>query len=168
MKWMWNLITLIEHVVRLSLFSLLIASHLFHYPWQATFSAQHPVLHAWFFHMQCYKTGYSPSFHKLRALAGAGGVPTQTCSLGAYTVASVSCYSETKTKIWRVSEDINGSISEPAHDYLCYYRHYSYLLYWLFGGVGNSFYVDFSCSASCSNSEQYKNLPQDSVQRLNG
>lgn len=34
-----------------------------------------------------------------------------------------------KCKIRKLLEDIKGSISEPVHDYLCYYRHYRYLLY---------------------------------------
>lgn len=46
------------------------------------------------------------------------------------------------SKIRKLFEDIKGSISEPVHDYLCYYRHYRYLLYWLLGGINNS------CSAS--------------------
>lgn len=62
MKWMQNLITLIERVVRLSLFSFLIASLLLHYPWQATFWAQHPTLQACFSHMQRHRTGCCPSF----------------------------------------------------------------------------------------------------------
>lgn len=89
---MWDLITLIVHVVRLSLFSFLIASRLFHYPRQATFSAQHPVLLAWFSHMQRYKIGYSQSFHKLHDLVGEAGTPTEdVCSLRAYATVCVSC-----------------------------------------------------------------------------
>lgn len=51
-------------------------------------------------------------------------------------------------KVVRRQLKIKGSISEPVRDYLYYCRHYRYLLSWLFGGINNSSYVDFSCSAS--------------------
>lgn len=59
----------------LSLF--LIAFCLFPYPWQATFSAQHPGLHACFSHVQRYRTGYSRRFHKPYDLVGVAGVPDE-------------------------------------------------------------------------------------------
>lgn len=128
MKWMQNLITLIERVVRLSLFSFLIASRLLHYPWQATFSAQHPALHSCFSHLQCYRTGCSPSFPELQDGVGVAGMPGGAlCSLG--TPNNALDFLLQGHRNAKLLENMKGSISEPVCDGLCYHRDYRPLLY---------------------------------------